>query len=230
MDVELLVLIGRNLGVRQRGGGARGGFDRSRVVAGGGEVGEVALRGGDSFGVVGDEDVAAARDAGMHLRAAHLFKRYLLADHHLRHPRRTEVHRGVAVAHDHDVAEGRNVGAACGAGAEQHADLRHNAGELDLVEEDPSGAAAAGEHLDLVGDSRPGGVDEVDNRNPPLQRALLDSQDLLDRLRAPRAGFDGWVVGHHGYRPPGDGANAGYYAVSAKAVLLPVGEQPFLGE
>ena len=190
----------------------------------------MALRGGDSFGVVGDEDVAAARDAGVHLRAAHLFQRHLLTDHHLRHPRRAKVHRGVAVAHDYDVAEGGNVGAACGAGAEQHADLRHDAGELNLVEEDPPGAAAAGEHLDLVGDSRPGGVDEVDDRNPPLQRALLDSQDLLDRLRAPRAGLNGWVICHHGDRPPGDGADAGHNTVGAKAILLPVGKQPFLGE
>ena len=49
------------------------------------------------------------------------------------------------------------------------------------------GAAAAGEHLHLLGDPRAGGVDEVDHRHPQAQRALLDADDLLDRLRAPRA-------------------------------------------
>ena len=53
--------------------------------------------------------------AGVHPRAAHLLERDLLADHHLGHARRAEVHRGVAVAHDHDVAEGRDVRAAGGA-------------------------------------------------------------------------------------------------------------------
>jgi len=39
----------------------------------------------------------------------------VLADHHLGHPRRAQVHGGVAVAHDDHVAEGGDVGAAGGA-------------------------------------------------------------------------------------------------------------------
>ena len=166
----------------------------------------------------------------MHLRPAHLLERDLLADHHLRHPRRAEVHRGVAVAHDHDVAERRDVGAAGGARAEQHADLRHGAGEPDLVEEDPPGVAAAGEHLDLVGDARARGVDEVDHRHAVAERRLLDAEDLLDRLGAPRAGLDGRVVGHQRDRAAADRAHAGDDAVGAEAVGLPVGEQRVLGE
>ena len=58
------------------------------------------------------EHVAAARDRAVHLRAAHLLERHLLADDHLGHARRAEVHGGVAVDHDHDVAERRDVRAA----------------------------------------------------------------------------------------------------------------------
>ena len=142
----------------------------------------------------------AAGDARVHPRAAHLLERHLLADDHLGHPRRAEVHRGVAVAHDHDVAERRDVGTARGARAEQHADLRHEPGELHLVVEDATGTAPAGEHQHLVGDARPGGVHEVDHRDAQLERALLDADDLLDRLRAPRAGLHGRVVRHDGDR------------------------------
>ena len=96
--------------------------------------------------------------------------------------------------------------------------------------EDPPRAAAAGEHLHLVGDPRAGGVDEVDHRHPQAQRALLDADDLLDRLRAPGARLDRRVVGHDGDRAPGDAAQAGDDAVGAEAVLLPVGQQRLLDE
>ena len=166
----------------------------------------------------------------MHARSPHLLERDLLADHHLGHARRAEVHRGVALAHDHDVAERGDVGAAGGGGAEQHAHLRHDAGELDLVVEDPAGAAAAGEHLHLLGDARAGGVDEVDHRDLERERAFLDAQDLLDRLGPPRAGLDGRVVGHQRDGPPVDLPHARDDAVGAEAVAVPVGEQRLLRE
>ena len=194
------------------------------------EVGEVALGQVDALLVRLHEEVADARDAGVHLRAAHLLERDLLADHHLGHARRAEVHRGVAVAHDHHVAEGGDVGAARGARAEQHAHLRHDARHLHLGVEDPPGAAAAGEHLHLLGDPRAGGVDQVDHRHQVLERLLLDPDDLLDRLRAPRAGLHGRVVGHDGDRAAGHRGHAGHHAVGAEAVVLPVGEQRLLGE
>ena len=46
------------------------------------------------------------------LRAAHLLERHLLADDHLGHARRAEVHARVAVDHDDDVAERGDVRAA----------------------------------------------------------------------------------------------------------------------
>ncbi len=141
--VEWLVLVGGDdLGYRRVGGG-RGRLGSGRALAPvAGHEGEVAPRQLDRLLVALDEEVAAAGDAGVHLRPAHLLQRHLLADHHLRHPRRAQVHRGVALAHDHDVAEGRDVGAAGGARPEQQADLRHLAREPHLVVEDPPGAAA----------------------------------------------------------------------------------------
>ena len=177
-----------------------------------------------------DEEVAAARDRRVHLRAAHLLERHLLADHHLGHPRRPEVHRGVALAHDHHVAERRDVGAAGGRRPEQHAHLRHAARHADLVVEDPARAAPAGEHLHLVGDPRAGRVDQVDHRHLVLERLLLDPQDLLDRLRPPGPGLHGRVVRHQGDAPAADQRHAGHDAVGAEALLVPVGEQRLLGE
>ncbi len=177
-----------------------------------------------------DQEVAAAGDAGVHLGPAHLLQGHRFADHHLRHPRRAEVHRGVAVAHDHDVAEGGDVGAAGGARAEEQADLRHLAGEPHLVVEDPPGAAAAGEHLHLVGDPRPGRVDQVDHRQLQAQRPFLDAEDLLDRLRPPGAGLDRRVVGHQGDAAAIDRGETGDDAVGPEPLYVPVGERRLLGE
>ena len=101
---------------------------------------------------------------------------------------------------------------------------------LHLGVEDLPGAAAAGEHLHLVGDPRAGAVDEVDHRDPQRQRALLDADDLLDGLGPPRAGLHRRVVGHDGDRAAADAPEAGDDAVGAEPVLLPVGEQRLLDE
>ena len=157
---------GHDLGDRARvDAGSAGRRGRRLLAPVGREVRQVAPRQIDALLVALHEEVAAARDRGVHLRAAHLLERHLLADHHLRHARRAQVHRGVALAHDHHVAERGDVGAARGRGPEQDADLRHAAREPDLVVEDPARAAAAGEHLHLVGDPRAGRVDQVDHRH-----------------------------------------------------------------
>jgi len=66
----------------------------------------------DRLFVVGHQRVAQPAFARVHPSAAELFERDLLPDHHLDHPRRAEVHRSVALDHDHDVAEGGYVSAA----------------------------------------------------------------------------------------------------------------------
>ena len=118
LDVEgRLLVVGDDLRDRAPGAAGRRRRRRRRLAPVRRHVGEVAAGEVDRLLVACDQEVAAAGDAGVHPGAAHLLERHLLADHHLRHPRRAEVHRGVAVAHDHDVAEGRDVGAAGGARA-----------------------------------------------------------------------------------------------------------------
>ncbi len=71
------------------------------------------------------------------------------------------------------------------------AELRHRR----LVEEDPAEVLAVGEDLVLQRQERAAGVDEVDARQPVLQRDLLRAQVLLDRHRVVGAALDGGVVG-----------------------------------
>ena len=166
----------------------------------------------------------------MHARAAHLLERHLLADHLGRHPRRAEVHRRVALDHEHDVAERRDVRTARGRRAEQATHLRHPAREPHLVGEDPARAAPPREELDLVGDARAGGVDEVHDGELVLQRGLGEAHDLLDGARAPRSGLHRRVVGHHADRTTVDPADTGHHAVGGKIVGERVGEQRVLDE
>jgi len=98
--------------------------------------------------VIGDQSVAAATFGAMHARAAQL-----LRDSPSRRPpprpcAGSEVHRGVALDHDHDVAERRDVSAAGRrrpTGCRSAAPVR----KLHLIEEDAARMAPAGEHVDL---------------------------------------------------------------------------------
>ena len=166
----------------------------------------------------------------MHPGAAHVLEGDLLAHHHLGHPRAAQVHRGVALDHDDEVGEGGDVGTAGRARAEEAADLRHLAGQGDLVVEDPPRAAATREHLDLVGDAGTRGVDEPEDRQLLAQGHLGGPHDLLDGARAPRAGLDGRVVGDDDRGPTVDGAPSGDHAVGRQAGGRGVGVARVLDE
>ncbi len=114
--------------------------------------------------------------------------------------------------------------------SEEQADLRHHAGQLDLVVEDAPRVPASGEHVDLVGDARARRVDEIEQRDSQAARGLLDAHDLLHRPRTPAARLHGGVVGHHGHLPALDSAEAGHHAVGGKLFREHVGEQPVLEE
>ena len=58
--------------------------------------------------------VSAARHGGVHASATCLFERRDLSDHHFGHTRRPQIHRRVALDHDHDVGKRWDVGAAGG--------------------------------------------------------------------------------------------------------------------
>ena len=180
--------------------------------------------------VVDGEVVAAARDRGVHASPTHLLERGDLADHHLGHAGRPQVHRGVALDHDHDVAEARDVGAAGGRRPEQAADLGHPPRQPHLVVEDPPGTAPPGEELDLVGDAGAGRVDQPEHRQLVGQRLLGQPHDLLDRARSPRAGLHRRIVGHDAHRSAVDRAGAGHHAVGGEVVGGGVRQQAVLDE
>jgi hypothetical protein len=66
-----------------------------------------------------------------------------------------------------------------------------------------------GEHLILGGQERPAGVDEVDARQPVLERDLLGAQVLLHGDRVVGAALDGGVVGHDHAQASGDPPDPG---------------------
>ena len=166
----------------------------------------------------------------MHLGAAHFLQCHFLADHHLRHARRAQVHAGVTVDHHHHVAKRGDVGAARGRRPKQQAQLRDLPAHLHLIVEDAPCAATAGEHLDLIGDARPGRVDQIQERAGDALRGLLNAQDLLDRALAPRARFDGRVIGHDRYLAAAHARQARDHAVRGQVTGGAVGEQRVLAK
>ena len=137
----------------------------------------------------------------MHPGPAHLLERRDLADDHLGHSRRAEVHRRIAVDHEDDVAERRDVRTAGRRRTEQAADLRDLPRQPDLVVEDPPGTPATGEELHLVGQPGAGRVDQPEDRHLLGERGLGRPQHLLDRAGTPRTGLHHRVVGddHDGH-------------------------------
>ena len=67
--------------------------------------------------------------------------------------------------------------------------------QVGLVVEDPAEVLAVGEDLVLHRQERAAGVDQVDARQPVLQRDLLRAQVLLHRHRVVGAALDRGVVG-----------------------------------
>ena len=148
-----------------------------------------------------------------------------------RHPRRAEVHRGVAVAHDHDVAERRDVGAAgaptgrtAGRPAARWPDSLTSLWKIRPAPRRPGNICT----WSVI--RAPGRVDEVDHRQLEAQRPLLDPEDLLDRLRRPTSRPSRSGRSPSGRPAAADRAQAGDDAVGAEPLRVPVGEQRLLGE
>ena len=117
----------------------------------------------DRLGVVGGQEVAARRTPSACIRAPPISSSVVFSPMTISAIRwRAEVHRGVALDHDHDVAERRDVGAAGRATARTGS---RSAGPCRTARtwlwKISPGAPPAGEQVDLVGDpgarpSRPG--------------------------------------------------------------------------
>ena len=146
----------------------------------------------------------------MHVAPAELLGRDLLARRGLHERRAAEEDRPLVAHDDGLVAHRRDVRAAGGARPHDRGDLR-DAGRRHrrLVEEDPAEVLAVGEDLVLQRQVRAAGVDEVDARQPVVQRHLLRAQVLLDRQREVRAALDRRVVGDDDDLAPVHAADAG---------------------
>ena len=131
---------------------------------------------------------------------------------------RAEVHRGVALDHDHDVAERRDVGAAGGATARTGSrsaapcpTARPGCGR-SARRRGGRGTASTWSVIRAPAESI-----EPEDRQLLAQRRLGDPDDLLDRPRAPRAGLHRRVVGDDERRPAVDQAPPGDHAVGRQA-------------
>ncbi|MNE34498.1 hypothetical protein D3C80_1282230 [compost metagenome] len=149
----------------------------------------------------------------MHVGAAQLLGGDHLAGGGL-HQRRAGEEDGRLVAH-HDglVGHRRHVGAAGGARAHHHGDLRDAGGaHVGLVEEDPPEVLAVGEHLVLARQVGAAGVDQVDARQAVLAGDGLRADVLLDGQRVVAAALHGGVVGDDHALDALDPADAGDHA------------------
>jgi hypothetical protein len=86
---------------------------------------------------------------------------------------------------------GGRVGRAAGAGAGDDRDLRHEAGEEHVAEED---LAVAGERVVAFLDARAAGIVDADDRHAGLQGVVHQVADLLRVDAAERAAADGEVL------------------------------------
>ena len=158
--------------------------------------------------VVVGEIVGDARVAGVDVAAAELLGGDVLAGRRLHERRPAEEDRAGLLHDDRLVAHRRDVGAAGGARAHHHRDLRDPLGRQPrLVVEDAAEVLAIGEDLGLHRQEGAARVDEIDAGQAVVQRDLLRPQVLLHRERIVGAALDRRVVGddqHLAARHPAD--------------------------
>ena len=172
----------------------------------------------DALLVVGHLEVADARLAAVHARAAELLLRDVLADRRAHEVRPGERHRAAALDHRDEVGQAGDVRGARRARAHQRRDLRDHAAHHDLLAEQVAGAGE--QRADRLLDPRAGRVEQPDERDPLGQRELAQARDLDLAGHPHRAGHDREVVGADGDHAPVDAAVAGDHAVGRRVAAL----------
>jgi hypothetical protein len=144
--------------------------------------------------------VGHAGQPRVHVAAAQVLGAHHLAGGRL-HQRRAAQEDGALLLDDDGlVAHRRHVGAARGARAHHHRDLRDALRrQVGLVVEDAAEVLAVREHVVLVRQVGAARVHQVDARQAVLHRDLLRAQVLLHRHRVVGAALHGGVVAddHH---------------------------------
>src|ERR1051326_8332546 len=150
---------------------------------------------GDRIVVILGEVIRHSADARMHVGAAELLRRHLLARRRFHERRSAEENRAGAFDDHGFVRHRRHVRAARRARAHHRGDLRDlRRRHYRLVVEDAPEVLAVGEDVGLQREERAAGVDEVNARQPVLQRDFLRAEVLLHGHREVRAALDRGVV------------------------------------
>ena len=174
------------------------------------EIGDDAARERQRVVVVLRQMIGDAGLARMQIAAAEILGAHHLAGRRL-HQRRAAKENGALVLDDDGlVRHRRHIGAAGGAGAHHHGDLRNaRRRQIGLVVEDAAEMLAVGKHLGLRRQIGAAGIDQIDAGQPVLARNFLGAQMFFDRHRMIAAALDGGVVGHDHAFAPLDAAYAG---------------------
>ena len=191
---------------------------RRRLAVVGGHVRQVLLDARDALLVVGHLEVADARLAAVHARAAELLLRDVLAHRRAHEVRAGERHRAAALDHRHEVGQPGDVGGARRARAHERRHLRDDAAHDDLLAEEV--AAAGEERADGLLDPRAGAVEQPHEGQALGQRQLAQARDLDLAGHPHRAGHDREVVGGDRDQPAVDLAVAGDDAVGRRLLAL----------
>ncbi len=112
--------------------------------------------------------------------------------------------------HDDEVHQRRRVGRAAGAGAADHRDLRHDAGEQHIRVEH---LAIAGKRVHALLDARAAGILEGHHRHADAQRVVHQARDLVGVHLAERAGDDAEILAEGRHLHIAGIAGAGDHAV-----------------
>ncbi len=174
------------------------------------EAADSLARHRERMGVVVGQVVHHARGARMHVAAAERLGVDDLAGRCLHERRPAEEDRSLLAHDDRLVAHRRHVGAAGGAGAHDHGELRDaRRREPRLVVEDAAEVFAVGKHLVLQRQECAARIDEVDTGKPVLERDFLRAQVLSHRHRIVGPALDGRVVRDHHDLAAEDAADPG---------------------
>ena len=206
-----LAFVGRHDGGKSLGGLAFGagdgvGVDRRLAFAVGRQVGEHGARIVDGVGFVLAEVVGHAGHPVVHFAAAEVGHGDGLAGRGLDHVRSGDEHVRVLTGHDDEVRQGRAVDGTAGAGAENQAQLGHEAAGLASLAEDATVLGQGGHALLNAGAA---GVHDGHDRHFEVDGHVHQSADLLAFGGAEGAALDGEVLGVDGHFAAVDLAEAG---------------------
>jgi hypothetical protein len=181
------------------------------------QVGQQFFDDADGVGVVLREEMHIAGHGGVHVGAADLLQRHRLAGHRLDHLRPGDEHIGVGPGHDDEVHQRRRIGGAARAGAADHRDLRHHAGQQHVLVEH---AAVARERVHALLDAGAGGILEGDDGRAEFRRLLHHRHDFLGVHLAQRTAEHGEILGEGRDHASVDIAGADHHAIGGQHFLL----------